>query len=398
MRRLLYKRGFWLLLLIVLFTIFLSNEVKADNKMKENENKFYLGTLVNTGKDTGYSGNNSISEKDPHFGWKLGHFYISGYSRVVDKKENPIFLKTAGDRVALHFYLEQDIKCLNKDENLSISDDKNGYDKYFEVGKTNFGQGTLIIRKKDYQNNTDKPTIYTDFLVANMGKNNDVKIELFEEGDYEVALNYEIKNDPRNILGLSIVPTYTNYRIFFSFLVRNGNCMVFPFDVETKEELTNSSLTENGFYLDLAKSRYLDIDVKKEVLKDSKDGLVEDIRFNRPAKDGEKYIEEGIYTITVSNRYTKEKTVKKIYVGNNKIMKAHVVTGLSIKEIKNSIENGAKINKNGKIKMQEMSKNKFRNKTFIIVIGIIGSVFLVIVLLLLLKKSRIKNKTEENKE
>ena len=33
--------------------------------------------------------------------------------------------------------------------------------------------------------------------------------------------------------------------------------------------------------------------------------------------DGEKYTDEGIYTITVSNPYTEEKTVKKIYVGTN---------------------------------------------------------------------------------
>ncbi len=77
--------------------------------------------------------------------------------------------------------------------------------------------------------------------------------------------------------------------------------MVYPFDVLTKGELTNSSLTENGFYLDLAKSRYLDIDVKKEVLVQGSDALTEDTRFNRPAKDGEQYTDEGIYTITVRN-------------------------------------------------------------------------------------------------
>ena len=67
--------------------------------------------------------------------------------------------------------------------------------------------------------------------------------------------------------------------------------MVYPFDTATMSELTNSSITENGFYLDLAKSRYLETNVKKEVLTQGADGLTEDTRFNRPAKNGEKYME-----------------------------------------------------------------------------------------------------------
>ena len=51
--------------------------------------------------------------------------------------------------------------------------------------------------------------------------------------------------------------------------------MVFPFDVTTGAELTNTAFTENGFYLDLAKSRYLDIDIQREVLMEGVDGLTE---------------------------------------------------------------------------------------------------------------------------
>lgn len=110
--------------------------------------------------------------------------------------------------------------------------------------------------------------------------------------------------------------------------------MVFPFDVLTGQELTNSVFTENGFYIDLANSRYLNIDIKRVILTEGVDGLVEDTRYNRPAADGEKFTEEGIYTITATNQYTNVKTEKKIYVGNNSLLKAHVVTGLSIEEIK----------------------------------------------------------------
>jgi len=59
--------------------------------------------------------------------------------------------------------------------------------------------------------------------------------------------------------------------------------MVFPFDVATGEELTNKAITENGFYLDLAKSRYLEINVKKKFFVRVRRGLTEDVRFNKPA-------------------------------------------------------------------------------------------------------------------
>lgn len=110
-------------------------------------------------------------------------------------------------------------------------------------------------------------------------------------------------------------------------------------------------MTENGFRLDLAKSRYLNVNIKREVLKDSADGLVEDTRFNGPAKDGAEYTDEGIYTITVSNDYTNQFTVKKIYVGTNNILRAYMTTGLSIPEINNLVADGATILDDGTIKL-----------------------------------------------
>lgn len=311
---------------------------KSDNKLK-----YSLGYTVNTGKDNGYSGSNSIGMKDPHYGWELGSFFVSGYTRnTKDEDGNPVFLKNVGDRVTLYFNFQQDIDKLNGNEALSISEDSSGYDEYFQTDKMNFGRGALIIRYTDYENVQHEPTIYTNYLYANAKTNADTIVQLFEEGDYEVALNYKIKNDKTKVF-----PEYNYYRVFFKFSVRNGNCMVYPFDVNTMEELTNSSITENGFYLDLAKSRYLDINIKKEVLKEGTEGLNEDTRFNKPAKDGDQYIEEGIYTISVSNRYTNQSTTKTIYVGKNKVLKAFVTTGLSIKEINNLISQGAEIDDNG---------------------------------------------------
>ncbi len=337
-----------LVLLLTISVVFSSVSVYAAGN--NNENKHYMGSVVNAGHDTGFSENNKITEKDPHFGWTLGSFYVDGYTRVITEDENnPVFLKTVGDTVTLWFQLDQDINKLNGNKMLSIESDSNGYDEYFGIKKTEMGHGTLVIRHTDYQNHKAEPVIYTDYLAATATQSAAVEVKLCEEGDYEVALNYEIRKDNMDIFGWNPFPSYYNYRIFFRFSVRNGNCMVYPFDVTTGEELINTAITENGFYLDLAKSRYLDIDIKKETLAEGAEGLTEDVRFNRPAKDGDKYIEEGIYTITVRNKYTEQETIKRIYVGTNSVLKAHVVTGLSIQDINALISDGATINADGTI-------------------------------------------------
>lgn len=315
---------------------------------------FHLGqdSLVNTGTNNGYDSDSKkakeINKNDPHWGWNLGGFYIGGFERsIAEEGKDPIFLKNVGDTVTLWFSLEQDIDCLNGDKKLSIAEDKDGWDVQLRVAQQNFGRGMLIIRSTDYENKT-KTTLYTNFLEAKqVGAN--TQVDIFEEGDYEIVLDYEIDKAEIEIFGWKPIHSYYDYRMTFRFSVRNGNCMVFPFDVKTRTELTNASFTENGFKLDLAKSRYLDIDIKKENINGSGTALVEDTRFNRPAKDGNQYIDEGIYTITASNRYTGQKTTKVIYVGTNDVLKAHVVTGLPITEILVQIEEGATINKDGTI-------------------------------------------------
>ena len=262
-----------------------------------------------------------------------------------------VFLKNVGDKVTLWFKLNENINGLNGQDNLSITADADGYDQYFETPKMNFGRGVLIIRYTDHNNVKSEPTIYTNYLEANATVGADTKVQLFEEGDYEVALDYEITND-------QLIDTVGHYRIFFKFSVRNGNCMVYPFDVATGSELTNSSMTENGFRLDLAKSRYLKVNIKREVLKDSADGLVEDTRFNGPAKDGTEYTDEGIYTITVHNEYTNQFTVKKIYVGSNNILRAYMATGLSIPEINDLVAQGATISDDGTIQLASITPSE----------------------------------------
>ena len=165
--------------------------------------------------------------------------------------------------------------------------DTNGYDRYFEIDQTNFEHGTLIIQYTNAQGEAQEPIIYTDYLAANATTGANTKVQLFEEGDYVVSLDYEIKS-----MGgaFNAIASYTNYKIMFEFSIRNGNCMVYPFDSLTGAELADNAITENGFKLDMAKSKYLTIDVQRSVLVVGTDGyLTEDVRFNRPAKDGEQY-------------------------------------------------------------------------------------------------------------
>ena len=210
-------------------------------------------------------------------------------------------------------------------------------------------RGTLIVRYTDEKGIKHDPEIYTNYLSANATTSADTVVKLFEEGDYEVALDYEIKKTPRKVGSIEVVPEYTNYRIFFSFKIRNGNCMVYPFDVVTGSELTDETITANGFLLDMAKSRYLNIDVTRAVVTMGANGYVEDIRFDRPAKDGDQYTDEGIYTFRVKNLYTGESIQKKIYVGDTDYMRALSRNNITVSDLNYQLAQGGVIESDGSI-------------------------------------------------
>lgn len=309
--------------------------IVVEPEFPEGTLKMYLGyPVVKTGLDNGYYNELEIGKDDPHFGLSIGKFYVSGFTGVTSQDgEHFIFLKTVGDDVELHFELIQDIDMIAGDTAVTINQDIGGYDRQFGISPTDFGRGTLIVRFTDYQNNTGEPQVYTDFLAAKASGTADTVISLNEEGDYEIALDYEIKKDSRILGTAATTSSCTNYRIHFTFSVRNGNCMVFPFDLATGEELKNTAIAPNGFKLDLAYSRYLSINVKLSTLTEGATGTVEDIRFNRPARDGEEYKQEGIYTITVQNEYTGQATTKTLYVGNDQKLIDYVTQGYSLDQI-----------------------------------------------------------------
>ena len=329
----------------------------SDNELNNNDNVYSPGTLVNAGSRTGYVENKSIDIKDPHYGWELGHFYIKGYTRQTEKSDGtPVFLKNVGDKVTLSFKLEQDINKLNGNNELSIAYDDQGSDQYFQINKTVFGRGMLIVRYTDEKNIKHEPVKYVNFLEANAQKGTDTIVQVYEEGDYEVALDYEIKKAPVNVLGLEVFPSYTAYRISFKFSIRNGNCMVYPFDLESGSELSDMAIAPNGFRLDTAKSRYLNIDMDFYKVEKAGNTYREDQRSNKPSKDGNSYTEEGIYKFKVNNLYTGEETEKTIFVGTDPALYAMSVNRISVEELNKLLKEGYEIGADGELYLPSEEK------------------------------------------
>ena len=288
-------------------------------------------------------GNDRIDSKDPHYGWNLGSFCLSGYTDTGDTPD--IYLKTVGNKIRLTYNLEQDIKKLNGNSELELLSDKKGSDGNFQTKAHDMGHGELVIKHTDSEG-IPHITEYSNFLEALAYPGADTTIQLFEEGDYEVHLDYAI-NDKKGI------DSKTYYRTSFSFKIRNGNCMVYVFDSQTGAELANGSVTSSGFKIDTALSSYPKLTVKKEILNDGANGLMEDTRFNRAATDGEIFNEEGIYTITAVNRYNAElRTEKKIYVGTNNLLTAYTLhlndnTPYTIEQLNSMVDEGWTITDNG---------------------------------------------------
>lgn len=195
------------------------------------------------------------------------------------------------------------------------------------------GKGALIIRYTDYENVKHESKVYTNFLEENAILGENRRIQFLGEGDYEVALDYEVENNKRNIFGLSVFPEYSYYRIYFKFSVRNADSNVRLYDVNDDTKLKTNDFTENGFKLNQTLSRYLDVEVKHEVYDAEKNSFTEDKNLMANAKDGGKYTDEGFYLITAKNRYTDSQTNRIVYVGKNKFLQRCAQSGMMPDEI-----------------------------------------------------------------
>ena len=313
-----------------------------------------MGVLRNTGHDKGYDGDKTIDKEDPHYNWDMGTFFINGYSGKNETADGvPIFLKNVGDKITLWFNLKPSLNTSNQKNKLKInpgkeiylSRDVNGYDRNFGTEQTDLGYGALMIQYTDEDGVKHDPIIYTDYLYASTRTGADKRVFLFEEGDYEVHLDYELVKPTS-----PITEEYNDYQISFKFCIRNGNCMAYPFDVATGSELEDKDVTKNGFRLDFAKSRYLDLNVIYEVVERKPDGSYRTyVRYNRPAKEKKEFTDPGIYTINVTNTNTKptQQTKKTYYVGNDGIISALANSGKNLEELNELISQGYEISSDG---------------------------------------------------
>lgn len=329
-----------LVAVIMLFVTCFSTAYAAKEKKYTLTNE---NDRIKTQHDGGFITEEKIDKNDPHYGWGLGTFYITGFTEVMkDEDGTPVFLKNVGDELILSFDLKKNIDKLGKNKDCRINEDSNGFDRRFEVEQTDFGRGCLIVSETDYKNETHKPVVYSNYLVAVQNKTANTKVKPFAEGDYVVALDYELKSP-----GIVGIPAYSDFTILFRFKIRNSNCMVFFYNVgENKDEITNGAVAENGFKIDYKNSFFLTVTVKKEILVENDGVLTLDTRFNRAASDGSEYLDEGLYTITVSNQYTKEKVTKRISVGHNKVLNVYAAhNGLvDLNEIAKKLDQGVEIN------------------------------------------------------
>lgn len=317
----------------------------------DTKNAYEFSTVCRVDNQDGFDNPVRLSSDDPHIDWCVGKFYVSGYTDVIrDKNDDtvPIFLKVPGDRAALWFNLEQELdKCDGKTD-IKVEATDSGSDKYFGTPTIkNFGRGTLIVRKKDKTNHPER-YIYTNYLEASATTGANTRVDLYEEGDYEVALDYQLHYDKPFVFGTTSTKTLA-YQVFFKFKVRNGDISAFIRDVDTNQFITNANVAEKGFYIDVANSQYLNMTIKREVLSEGLNGLVEDTKFSAVAKEGRNYTEEGIYTVTVKNLVTDDSITKTVYVGNRDIMLAHMKTGMPISEINEKVKLGATISDDGTI-------------------------------------------------
>lgn len=178
------------------------------------------GTLIETGRDNGYSGSNKVEKGNPHYGWSLGNFTISGFVR---KKAGAFGITTfyvhEGDTgFKLSYKLNYSLDKLAGKDNLSINEDTNGYDTEFDIEKQNFGYGALFLRRRD--NNTgkyDKASKRLNFLYARKPGNSFVVTNSMTEGDYELALDYEIQEKYGFLNSLT---NWWNYKVTYRFAVR----------------------------------------------------------------------------------------------------------------------------------------------------------------------------------
>lgn len=297
---------------ILLFTSTLCANAGANLKVKNNGNKFIYKNFYRTPDEGGFNKKISMNTNSYHLGWELGQFVLDGYTQKIKGKDGIYtFEKNAGDNISLYFDLFENINKLNGNKKLIIDKLDQDTDIDYNLKESNYGKGLLIIKKKDLNTSCSEPVkIYKNFLKK---KDKNRKIELKEEADYEISLDYRVTET-------SFIDTSENYKIKFKFRIINSNTTIYPKDLNTGLDLTNDSSTENGFYVDFAGAKGLEVYVKHKIINQDKDNW--HILSNEAVKDKQEFCEDGCYEIKVINNSTNaDPTYYNVYVGKDNILK-----------------------------------------------------------------------------
>ena len=161
-----------------------------------------------------YSVSQPVEADNPHSGWDLGRYFVSGYQEEsTDWEGNQVYTLKEGEKLVLGFCLDQDINGIDGEENLNILEDEENSDVFYlpDVSKMDFGRGALFVCYTD-PSKKRHTTYYTNFLEGDALLHGKTGICLLEEGSYEVAMDYKVgktnKKDTRF------------YQAYFKFTVK----------------------------------------------------------------------------------------------------------------------------------------------------------------------------------
>lgn len=289
-----------------------------------NNNTYTFNETKTTADNNGYANPSALDAGDPLLGVNVVDIEIGNFSSTTTIFNGTrVFLKTAPDVPVLSINVNADLGNLGASGAYVCSDSATVISDYGYRGKV--GYGLLAIEHTDYTGKTE--TFFTPDLFNVLKENGDIIPAFFgEEGLYRISVFFETERYVKTVKDWKNpfyykkkkVYEYRNYRVDASYEIRNGNTMVYTFD-SAGNEISNGSVVTDGFYLDLANSHYLDVQIKKEVVGNSGFlGETTDTRFNTVGVDKRFYDSEGLYTIVVSNPITGASTTKMILVAGLK--------------------------------------------------------------------------------
>lgn len=311
--------GMAMVLFISMFLLSPSMAIaKAETVSASNGNSYSYSQLMSCADGSGYANPKALSVGDPLVGVKVAEIKLSDFSSTTVKNSKRYFLKTAPDVPVLSIELKTDLNNLGGSSAWVNDDGDTRIPDYGFVGS--IGYGWLGISHTDYQGKVQTVAIRDVFKKVQSGSSF-APAWFGSEGSYKVSLCFEAKRQTGTYKNwhhpfyYTNDPTYgyTNYRIDAQFEIRNANAQVFAFDSKGNELLSGSVC--NQLTLDFANSRYLQINVKREITVGSNE-LMEstDVRFNSVGVDKRTYSTPGVYTIEAYNDVTGAKTTRRILV------------------------------------------------------------------------------------